>query len=217
MTSKVRTDEAKRLHDMFEYEAAAWESGCSYVCGIDEAGRGPLAGPVVAACVVFEGEVILEYLNDSKKVTEKRRNVLFEEIKSTAKAYGIGMASEDEIDKINILEATKLAMKRALDDMGKKTGITPCHLLIDAVKLADINITQESIIKGDEKSASIAAASILAKVTRDRIMEELDREYPQYGFAKHKGYGTKQHREMLLEHGHCLYHRRSFIGKILNP
>ena len=178
------------------------------IAGIDEAGRGPLAGPVVCACVIMplEKELIIEGINDSKKLTEKKREMLFEEIKSRAIAYSIIEIDEKTIDEINILNATKLGMKKALEGLNVKPDI----VVTDAVKI-DTEINQENIIKGDSLSYNIAAASILAKVHRDRLMVELDKKYPEYQFAKHKGYGTKVHIEMLKKYGKSQIHRTTFI------
>lgn len=197
--------ELARLEAMKEYEYTY--EACSCICGIDEAGRGPLAGPVVAAAVVLPKDCRILYLNDSKKVSEKRRELLFDEIREKARAYGVGMASPRRIDEINILQATYEAMRQAVE----KLGVVPDLLLNDAVTIPGINIMQIPIIKGDARSVSIAAASILAKVTRDRMMGEYDRLYPQYGFAKHKGYGTAAHIEALRTHGPCPVHRRTFL------
>lgn len=197
--------ELARLEAMKEYEYTY--EACSCICGIDEAGRGPLAGPVVAAAVVLPKDCRILYLNDSKKLSEKRRELLFDEIREKARAYGVGMASPRRIDEINILQATYEAMRQAVE----KLGVVPDLLLNDAVTIPGINIMQIPIIKGDARSVSIAAASILAKVTRDRMMGEYDRLYPQYGFAKHKGYGTAAHIEALRTHGHCPVHRRTFL------
>ena len=187
-------------------------SDLAYVAGIDEAGRGPLAGPVVAAAVILPKDIFLPFLNDSKKVTEKRRDVLFDEIKQNAIAYGIGIASNTLIDEINILQATYEAMREAINSLEK----TPDVLLVDAVHIPDINIKQVGIVKGDAKSVNIAAASILAKVTRDRIMAEYDKIYPEYGFASNKGYGTATHIAALKEVGPCAIHRKSFIGNFVS-
>ena len=197
--------ELARLEAMKEYEYTY--EACSCICGIDEAGRGPLAGPVVAAAVVLPKDCRILHLNDSKKVSEKRRELLFDEIREKARAYGVGMASPRRIDEINILQATYEAMRQAVE----KLGVVPDLLLNDAVTIPGINIMQIPIIKGDARSVSIAAASILAKVTRDRMMGEYDRLYPQYGFAKHKGYGTAAHIEALRTHGPCPVHRRTFL------
>lgn len=202
--------ERVRLEGMREFENKY--SDLAYVAGIDEAGRGPLAGPVVAAAVILPKDIFLPFLNDSKKVTEKRRDVLFDEIKQNAIAYGIGIASNTLIDEINILQATYEAMREAINSLEK----TPDVLLVDAVHIPDINIKQVGIVKGDAKSVNIAAASILAKVTRDRIMAEYDKIYPEYGFASNKGYGTATHIAALKEVGPCAIHRKSFIGNFVS-
>lgn len=202
--------ERVRLEGMREFENKY--SDLAYVAGIDEAGRGPLAGPVVAAAVILPKDIFLPFLNDSKKVTEKRRDVLFDEIKQNAIAYGIGIASNTLIDEINILQATYEAMREAINELEK----TPDVLLVDAVHIPDINIKQVGIIKGDAKSVNIAAASILAKVTRDRLMAEYDKIYPEYGFASNKGYGTATHIAALKEIGPCAIHRKSFIGNFVS-
>ena len=197
--------ELERLEGMKVYEKEY--AGKGMICGIDEAGRGPLAGPVVAAAVILPRDVDYIYLNDSKKVTEKRREALFEQIVSTAVSYGIGIVSHDIIDEINILQATYKAMREAVENM----KIRPDICLVDAVTVPELDIPQVPIVKGDAKSLSIAAASVLAKVTRDRIMTELGEKYPQYGFEKHKGYGTKAHIEAIKEFGPAEEHRKTFI------
>ena len=202
--------ERVRLEGMREFENKY--SDLAYVAGIDEAGRGPLAGPVVAAAVILPKDIFLPFLNDSKKVTEKRRDVLFDEIKQNAIAYSIGIASNTLIDEINILQATYEAMREAVNALEK----TPDVLLVDAVHIPDINIKQVGIVKGDAKSVNIAAASILAKVTRDRLMAEYDKIYPEYGFASNKGYGTATHIAALKEIGPCAIHRKSFIGNFVS-
>ena len=202
--------ERGRREGMREFENKY--SDLAYVAGIDEAGRGPLAGPVVAAAVILPKDIFLPFLNDSKKVTEKRRDVLFDEIKQNAIAYGIGIASNTLIDEINILQATYEAMREAINALEK----TPDVLLVDAVHIPDINIKQVGIVKGDAKSVNIAAASILAKVTRDRLMAEYDKIYPEYGFASNKGYGTATHIAALKEVGPCAIHRKSFIGNFVS-
>ena len=202
--------ERVRLEGMREFENKY--SDLAYVAGIDEAGRGPLAGPVVAAAVILPKDIFLPFLNDSKKVTEKRRDVLFDEIKQNAIAYGIGIASNTLIDEINILQANYEAMREAVNALEK----TPDILLVDDVHIPDINIKQVGIVKGDAKSVNIAAASILAKVTRDRLMAEYDKIYPEYGFASNKGYGTATHIAALKEIGPCAIHRKSFIGNFVS-
>lgn len=195
-----------------ELETAARLRGFTAVCGVDEAGRGPLAGPVCAAAVILRDGEIIEGVNDSKKLSEKKREQLFDLIKDKALAYGIAFASVEEIEQYNILEATFLAMNRAVAQLDPVAD----YALIDGNRVPKgIPIPCETVVKGDSKSASIAAASILAKVTRDRLMLEYDEKYPQYGFAGHKGYGTKQHIEAVKQYGLCEIHRPSFFGKIL--
>lgn len=195
----------------YEYERNAAQQGYTAVCGIDEAGRGPLAGPVYAAAVILPDGLEIPGLNDSKKLTEKKRETLFDEICQKAVAYGIGCASEQEIDEINILQATYLAMRRAVEQL----SVPADYALVDGNRMPPLAIPGETVVKGDAKSASIAAASILAKVSRDRVMLLMDPVYPQYQFAKHKGYGTKVHREALLTYGPCPIHRKTFLTKIL--
>ena len=195
--------------DLWLYENAAFAEGFETVCGVDEAGRGPLAGPVCAAAVILPKGMIIEGLNDSKKLTDKKRRELFDVITENAVSYGIAMASEQEIDEINILQATFLAMQRAIDQL----EVRPDLALIDGNRAKDFGLPARTIVKGDGLSASIAAASVLAKVTRDRLMEDLDGKYPQYGFAVHKGYGTKRHYEALTQYGPCEIHRRTFLKK----
>lgn len=195
--------------DLWVYEREAFAEGYQTVCGVDEAGRGPLAGPVCAAAVILPAGLVIDGLNDSKKLTDKKRRELFDVITQNAVSYGIAMASEREIDEINILQATFLAMQRALDKLEVRPGLA----LIDGNRAKDFGLPVRTIVKGDSLSASIAAASILAKVTRDRLMEELDEAYPQYGFAVHKGYGTKRHYAALTEFGPCEEHRQTFLRK----
>lgn len=207
--------ELARLAAMHEYENA--HADVRFIAGIDEAGRGPLAGPVVAACCILPKDAVILYLNDSKKVTALRREAMLPEIKEKAIAYGIGIVDEKRIDEINILQADYEAMRIAVQQtsaMLRAKGLAdaPGLLLNDAVTIPGVYIPQESIIKGDAKSVSIAAASILAKVTRDHLMEEYDALYLEYGFARNKGYGTKEHIEALKRLGPCPIHRRSFIG-----
>lgn len=201
----------KQEKDWYMYEKEAFLKGFSCVCGVDEAGRGPLAGPVYAAAVILPLDLKIEGLNDSKKISEKKREQLFPIIKEKAIAYSISFATEKEIDDLNILNATFLAMKRAVDGL----KINPDCALIDGNKVPKLNIESYPIIKGDSLSASIAAASILAKVSRDRFMVELSKDYPQYEFQKHKGYGTKLHSDLLKRYGPSLVHRKTFLGKIL--
>ncbi|MCI6388008.1 MAG: ribonuclease HII [Ruminococcus sp.] len=187
------------------------EKGFNIICGVDEAGRGPLAGPVYAAAVILPSDCVIEGLNDSKKLTEKKREALFDEIKEKALAYGIASADEKEIDEINILNATFLAMKRAIASL----SVRPVLALIDGNQKPHTDIEEVTVIKGDAKSMSIAAASVLAKVSRDRFMLEMAEKYPQYEFARHKGYGTKLHYEKIAQYGVCDIHRRTFLKKIL--
>ena len=200
--------ELERLRAMKEYEYSFLSKGNVVIAGVDEAGRGPLAGPVVAAAAILNVDDDFIYLNDSKKVTPKRRDILYNDIMNRT-IYGIGIVSAEEIDEMNILQATYKAMRMAIDKLSKRPEV----LLNDAVIIPGIDesIHQEKIIKGDAKSVSIAAASILAKVTRDRYMEELGEKYPEYGFEKHKGYGTKAHIEAIKKFGPCPIHRETFI------
>ena len=195
--------------NLWEIENGVYSDGYRMVCGVDEAGRGPLAGPVCAAAVILPKGLEIPGLNDSKKLTDKKRRELMPVIKEQAIAYGIGFASEEEIDEINILQATYLAMERAIEQLEGKADFA----LIDGNRAKDFGIPVRTVVKGDSLSASIAAASVLAKVTRDDIMLELAKEYPEYGFEVHKGYGTKQHYEALRAHGHCKIHRLSFLKK----
>ena len=200
------------MTDMWAIENSFFDNGYSIVCGVDEAGRGPLAGPVCVACVIMPLDDIIEGVDDSKKISEKKRELLAEQIKEKAICYTIEMVDEETIDKINILEATKLAMKRSIEKM----TIKPDVVLVDAISKLDVNTNIRGIIKGDALSYSVGCASILAKVTRDRLMTELAKEYPVYGFEKHKGYGTKAHIEAIKEHGPCVYHRLSFLKFLEN-
>lgn len=193
-----------------EYEQSAELKGYKAICGVDEAGRGPLAGPVCAAAVILPPNTIIDGVNDSKKLTEKKREALFDVIKETAVSYSIAYASVEEIESINILNATMLAMKRAVEGLDVKAD----YAMIDGNKMPPLDIDGETIVKGDAKSMSIACASILAKVSRDRLLYEYAKEYPQYQFDKHKGYGTAAHRKAILEYGPCPYHRMSFLKKI---
>jgi len=198
--------EMQRLHEMYKFEREAFQQGIRYVAGIDEAGRGPLAGPVVAACVMLPENCLIEGVNDSKKLSASKREKLYEIIMEKAISVGVGIVDEKTIDEINILNAAKLAMKKAVEQVAP----APELLLIDALELSDLYIPQKSIIKGDATCFSIAAASIIAKVTRDRMLDELDDMYPVYGFKKHKGYGTAQHIDAIKKYGICPIHRISF-------
>ena len=203
-------EEKIRLEKMLQFENPLYEQGINYIAGIDEVGRGPLAGPVVACALILKKDVLIEGVNDSKKVSEIKREKLFDIILDNVESYGIGIVNEKIIDEINILNATKKAMTMAVEIC----NIKPEHLLIDAEKL-DLGIPFTPIIKGDAFSLSIAAASIIAKVTRDRMMQEYDLIYPGYNFAKNKGYGTKEHIEAIIKQGPSPIHRRSFIEGIL--
>lgn len=189
-----------------KFEEQAIAAGARLVAGIDEAGRGPLAGPVVAAAVIFTDLSVIPGLDDSKVLPEKKRNILFDIIFSRARSVGVAVIEPEQIDRINILQATRLAMKMAVNQL----EVRPDFLLIDGPIKLDISCNQLSVIKGDKQCMSIAAAGIVAKVTRDRIMDELDREFPNYGFSKHKGYGTKAHRNAIEIYGPCRVHRTSF-------
>ncbi len=195
---------------LFEYDNEI-RNDVSVICGVDEAGRGPLAGDVYAAAVIFDKDIFIDGLNDSKKLSEKKREMLYDEIIFKAKAYCIATASVEEIETLNILQATFLAMKRAVEGL----GIVPELALIDGNRMPDLNCPMRTVVKGDGLSASIAAASILAKVSRDRYMSELAKQYPEYCFEKHKGYGTKLHNEMILKYGPSPVHRMSFLKKLL--
>lgn len=195
------------MEDLYQYEKKLWKSGVTYVAGVDEVGRGPLNGPVVTACCVLPHDFELVGLTDSKKLTEKKRNLFFEYIKEHAICYAIGMCTPEEIDEFNIYEATKVAMKRAIDEVKDKIPLE--HVLIDAMPLA-LDIASTSIIKGDAKSISIAAASVLAKVTRDNMMYELDLKYPMYGYKNHKGYPTKQHIQAIHKYGLIEGYRKTY-------
>ncbi len=196
--------------DWLEFEKEALAKGYKTVCGVDEAGRGPLAGPVCAAAVILPEGVIIDGVNDSKKLSEKKRESLFDVIREQALSYSIAYATVDEIEEINILNATMLAMRRAIDGLDIKAD----YAMIDGNKIPPLDIDAECIVKGDAKSMSIACASILAKVSRDRLLYKYAEEYPMYGFDKHKGYGTKVHREAILKYGPCPYHRKSFLKKL---
>ena len=195
--------------NLWEIENSLYAEGYKMICGVDEAGRGPLAGPVCAAAVILPKGLVLPGLNDSKKLTDKKRRELFPIIKEQAIAYGIGLASHEEIDEINILQATYLAMERAIAHLEGKADFA----LIDGNRAKDFGLPLRTVVKGDSLSASIAAASVLAKVTRDDIMMEMAEKYPEYGFDVHKGYGTKAHYEALRAHGHSPIHRMSFLKK----
>ena len=197
----------KQEIDKLLYEREEQKKGKFLIAGVDEVGRGPLAGPVCVACVMMPLDDLIEGVDDSKKISEKKRELLFEQIKEKAICYSTQMVDEQTIDEINILEATKLAMKKAIESMSVKPDV----VLVDAISKLDVDTEIRGIVKGDALSYSIGCASILAKVTRDKLMCDISKEYPEYGFEKHKGYGTKQHIEALKEYGPCVYHRLSFL------
>ena len=208
----MKEKEEARLLLLKEQENELRKKGFQYICGIDEAGRGPLAGPVVVASVIMPADSMIEGVNDSKKVSEKKREKLYDQILEEAISYGVAIIGQDEIDEINILNATKKGLTVSLQELSQR----PDLILVDALNGIDtLGIPYESIIKGDAKCYSIAAASIIAKVTRDRIMREWDNVYPEYGFEKHKGYGTDAHIVAIREHGLCPIHRRSFTKNFI--
>jgi len=211
MVKNMKSEELERLNNMLTYERALSALGYKCVCGVDEAGRGPLAGEVFAAAVILPEGYILEGLNDSKKLSEKKREALFEIIKEDAVAWSVSTASVDEIDEINIRNATYLAMRRAIFSL----KVPADYALIDGDCITELTLPHQCVIKGDANSLSIAAASILAKVSRDRYMKEQALLYPQYQFEKHKGYGTALHTQLLKEYGPCPIHRRTFLKNIL--
>ena len=200
--------------DLYKYENELYDKGINYIGGVDEVGRGPLIGPVVTACVVLPKDFVLEGLNDSKQLSEKKRDIFYEYIMEHAIACEVGIIGPEKIDEVNIYEATKLAMKQAIDKVSNRVSLE--HVLIDAMPL-DLDIPSTSIIKGDAKSISIAAASVIAKVTRDRMMYELDKKFPQYGFGSHKGYPTKKHIEAINKYGLIDGYRKSYgpVKKLL--
>ena len=203
----MQTNQKENKISLFEFDKDFYNKGLSFVSGVDEAGRGPLAGPVVAAAVILPKDIFIDGVNDSKKLTPKKRNLLFEKIKQSAVSYAIGIVDSKTIDEINILQATFLAMKKALEQL----SVTPDLLLIDGNHIIpNLKYNQQAIISGDAKSACIACASILAKVTRDNMMLEYAKKYPQYNFEKHKGYGTKAHIEAIEKFGPCPIHRMTF-------
>lgn len=208
----MKEKELERLTKLKEIEESVYEEGYNYICGIDEAGRGPLAGPVVVASVVMPKDSMIEGVNDSKKVSEKKREKLYDLITEEAISYGVGIISQEEIDEINILNATKKGLTESLKQLETKPEI----ILVDALReINTLGIPYRSVIKGDAKIYSIACASIIAKVTRDRIMKEWDKIYPQYGFISHKGYGTAKHIAAIKECGLCPLHRRSFTKNFI--
>ena len=208
----MKEKEVERLNKLKEFENKLYKDGIKYIAGIDEAGRGPLAGPVVIGCVIMPQDSFIEYVNDSKKVSETKREMLYDKIKNEAIAWSTGIVWQDEIDEINILNATKKALTMAIDNLKVK----PDKIIVDALdKIETRGIPYISVIKGDAKIYSISAASIIAKVTRDRIMREYDEIYPEYGFSGHKGYGTAKHIQAIKEHGICPLHRKSFVKNFI--
>lgn len=214
--------ELARLQEIQKIEKDLYVQGIKSICGIDEAGRGPLAGPVVVASVIMPKDSMIEGVNDSKKISEKKREILYEKIIEEAVAYGVGIINQNEIDRINILNATKEGLTKAIKELEKNLKQKNCDfdkpdiILVDALTKIDTDgILYRSIIKGDAKSYSIAAASIIAKVTRDRIMREWDEVYPEYGFEKHKGYGTEAHIAAIKEYGICPLHRKTFVKNFI--
>ena len=207
----MTVEEVERLSKMKEYENICYDNNIEMVCGVDEAGRGPLCGPVIAAAVILPKDTYIEGINDSKKLTEKKREKLIDEIYEKAISVSYSLVWQDEIDQINILQATKKAMKQAVEGLDVKAEFA----LIDGNQGIDISIPFKTVVKGDSKSQSIAAASIVAKVTRDRLIVELDKKYPKYGFAKHKGYGTKAHIAAIREYGICDLHRKTFCKNFI--
>lgn len=208
----MKEKEIARLQQLKQIENELYHKNIQYICGIDEAGRGPLAGPVVVASVIMPKDSMIEGVNDSKKVSEKKREAIYEQIIEEAISYGVGIIGQEEIDELNILNATKKALTMSLQELKVK----PELILVDALEKIDtLQIPYQSIIKGDAKTYCIAAASIVAKVTRDRIMRQWDEVYPQYGFIGHKGYGTKAHIEAIKEYGICPLHRKSFVKNFI--
>ncbi len=212
MAKRTIREEEERLYGMLQRERELWGGGIVRVAGIDEAGRGPLAGAVYAAAVILPHDVHIIGLDDSKKLSAKRREELFDEITEKAEGYAVAFADEREIDELNILKATHLAMNRAVSALSP----APDYCIIDGNSISGMSIAHETMIKGDAKSASVAAASILAKVSRDRYITDLAEKYPEYGFERHKGYGTKEHTEAILKYGILPIHRRSFLKKLLS-
>ncbi len=203
---KKKENKEKTIVDLYQFEHELWNQGITYVAGVDEVGRGPLIGPVVTACVILPHDFVLEGLTDSKKLTEKKREEYYQYIIDHAISVSVGLKDEKVIDEVNIYEATKLAMYEAIE----KSKIKPEHVLIDAMKLENLEMPSTSIIKGDAKSITIAAASVIAKVTRDHMMIELDKKYPMYGFKSHKGYPTKKHVEAIEKYGLINGYRKTF-------
>lgn len=212
----MKEEEIERLTNLKKYEDNIYKEGYKLICGIDEAGRGPLAGPVSVGAVIMKPDSMLEWVNDSKKVTEKRREILYDKIIEDSIAWSVQLISQQEIDELNILEATKKGLNLALKEIMEQLNKKPDIIIVDALREIDtFGIPYQSIIKGDATCYSISCASILAKVTRDRVMKQWNEIYPQYGFAKHKGYGTAQHIQAIKEYGPCPLHRRSFIKNFI--
>lgn len=211
MAKLTKEEELKRQQIMWEYENVLRGKGYSMIAGVDEAGRGPLAGPVYAAAVILKDGAVIDGINDSKKLSEKKREELFDVIIENSVAYSIFSVDEKVIDEINILNATHMAMNGAVDNLSQKAD----YVLIDGNSIKNMSTPHETVVKGDAKSISIAAASILAKVSRDRYITQMAEKYPQYGFEKHKGYGTKAHNDAILEYGPSEIHRRTFLKKLL--
>ncbi len=208
----MKEQEIERLTNLKKFETNLYNEGNKLICGIDEAGRGPLAGPVAVGAVVMKKDSLIEWVNDSKKVTEKRREILYDKIIEDSLAWSVQLVPETTIDEINILEATKYGLNLAIKDIINQLQKKPDIVIVDALREINTeNIPYQSIIKGDATCYSISCASILAKVTRDRVMRQWDEVYPQYDFAKNKGYGTKEHIEALKKYGPCLIHRKTFI------
>lgn len=209
----MKEKEVERLNNLKLEENKLYDKNIQYICGIDEAGRGPLAGPVVVGAVILPENSFIEGVNDSKKISEKKREKIYEQIIEEAIAYSVGIVDQKTIDEINILNATKLGLKIALEGLSQKPEV----IMVDALNNIDtLGIPYISVVKGDAKNYCIAAASIIAKVTRDRIMREWDEVYPIYGFAKHKGYGTAEHIRIIKENGTCILHRKTFIKNFIN-
>lgn len=207
----MQEKEVSRLKEMLKIEESLYDKGYLKICGVDEAGRGPLCGPVIAAAVLLKRGQIIEGVNDSKKLSEKKREIVYDNIMNEALAVGVGISDVDVIESVNILNATKLAMKQAIENLKVK----PDYVLIDGNQKIGIDVENDTVVSGDAKSESIAAASIIAKVTRDRMLIEYDKQYPEYGFSKHKGYGTKAHIEAITKYGICPIHRPSFCTKFV--
>ena len=211
MAKLTKEEELERQKLMWEYEKELKNKGYKFIAGVDEAGRGPLAGPVYAAAVILKEDALIDGINDSKKLSEKKREELYDKIIESAVAYSVYSVDEKVIDEVNILNATHMAMNGAVDNLSTKAD----YVLIDGNSIKNMETPHETVVKGDAKSISIAAASILAKVSRDRYITEISEKYPEYGFEKHKGYGTKVHNEAILQYGPSPIHRKTFLKKLL--